>query len=154
MSDLHPEGKPEEMYISKDALSKLADIRMELFDTGNVVNRNEGLEKAIEIAHEEVVEDSEEQKLEPAALVKIWEPSGLIEMAKVYDQTKFQTEEWDRQTNELKKYDAFLGRDIIQLIDNLLSDINEERFDSPKGAESVLLQLKSEIQSLEVEERR
>lgn len=51
-----------------------------------------------------------------------------------------------------KEWRVYSASDIIQLIDNLLSEIDEDRFDSPKGAESVLLQLKSEIQSLEVED--
>ena len=59
--------------------------------------------------------------------------------------------DWATEQEREAEEPVFAASDIIELIDNLLSEIDEERFDSPKGAESVLLQLKSEIQSLEVE---
>ena len=60
--------------------------------------------------------------------------------------------DWATEQEREAEEPLFAASDIIQLIDNLLSEIDEERFDSPKGAESVLLQLKSEIQRLEVDD--
>ena len=87
----------------------------------------------------------EDNELEPAAYVLTTENGTSWAQTVPGDPHPYEA------NNIQSEVACFAGRDIIQLIDNLLSEMDEERFDSPKGAESVLLQLKSEIQSLEVE---
>jgi hypothetical protein len=103
---------------------------------------------------------TDHDRIPTVAEAKIWQPSGLIESARVPDQSLLQTEEFDRENpGELEVHELVRASDIIQLIE----DIRDERtlpdtFESNTGAENwnttvnkILNRIKSEIQSQEVD---
>lgn len=74
-----------------------------------------------------------EDELEPAAYLKVWQPSGLIEESIVPDQSRFQTEEFNREdSGELTKEPCFAGRDIIKHLESFFEEWIRERMDRPE----------------------